>query len=314
MNISSDSFTPKGIFIDLKRNDIDFKKFLCCRKDRPKVADIDLTLCTHFILIGSCKLDDNCQVILPSAEIFDEINKLKKSQNADPEVLFSLTPNNKCMSKVVLSSNMTNQLITKVTEFIEDNSVDGFDIDWEFPVWSSDAKPTDKKGFIDFLKALKEEFDKSERKILITVAVAAAYTIVEKAYDVDGLNNYVDYVQIMNYDFHMYSKWQPFTAFNAPLFKKNVEIGIVGRLNSDYSTRFWLSHGLLANKTVFGLPTYGRGFTLMNQLLHFVYAPASGPSEYGDSYEFTTICNLTESSDYKYVYDTESRCPYLYGG
>lgn len=43
---------------------------------------------------------------------------------------------------------------------------------------------------------------------------------------------YLDFVQIMNYDFHMYSKREPFTGFNAPLFKKFYEFFAIGKMNS----------------------------------------------------------------------------------
>uniref|UniRef100_A0A183VEA0 Glyco_18 domain-containing protein n=1 Tax=Toxocara canis TaxID=6265 RepID=A0A183VEA0_TOXCA len=263
----------------------------CFRKDRPKVADLDPSLCTHIILIGSCTLDDNCHIVLPPVGFIDEIKTLK-TQNSKLKVLFSLTPDNKCMSEVVLNTNLTNQLVSNVTEYIVKNSVDGFDIDWEFPVWSSDAKSTDKKGFAALVEAIRKSFDRTSEKLLLTVAVAAPYTMVKKAYDVDAFNRFVDFVQIMNYDFHVYTMLQPFVAFNAPLFRKLIEVGTVGKLNSDYSTRYWLDYGLLRNKTVFGIPTYGRGYTLVDRYMHFVYAPASGVSKFGETYTFTTVCAL----------------------
>ncbi|KHN74991.1 Chitotriosidase-1 [Toxocara canis] len=282
-------------------------------KDRPKVADLDPSLCTHIILIGSCTLDDNCHIVLPPVGFIDEIKTLK-TQNSKLKVLFSLTPDNKCMSEVVLNTNLTNQLVSNVTEYIVKNSVDGFDIDWEFPVWSSDAKSTDKKGFAALVEAIRKSFDRTSEKLLLTVAVAAPYTMVKKAYDVDAFNRFVDFCSNNEYDFHVYTMLQPFVAFNAPLFRKLIEVGTVGKLNSDYSTRYWLDYGLLRNKTVFGIPTYGRGYTLVDRYMHFVYAPASGVSKFGETYTFTTVCNLTDSPNYTYVFDHGARSPYIHGG
>lgn len=45
-----------------------------------------------------------------------------------------------------------------LTDYITTNELDGFDIDWEFPVWSSDAKKTDKKGLATLLKVRKEYY------------------------------------------------------------------------------------------------------------------------------------------------------------
>lgn len=45
--------------------------------------------------------------------------------------------------------------------------------------------------------------------------------------------------------------------------------------------RYLLKSGLHKNITVFGIPTYGRGYRLMFKHLHFPYAPATGPSKLG---------------------------------
>uniref|UniRef100_A0A0M3I3Z8 GH18 domain-containing protein n=1 Tax=Ascaris lumbricoides TaxID=6252 RepID=A0A0M3I3Z8_ASCLU len=282
-------------------------------KDKPKTEDLDVTLCSHLILIGSCTLNDECRIMLPPVELISEMNKLKE-RNDRFKVLFSLTPNNRCMSKVVLNGSLTDELVNKVTDYIVKKSVDGFDIDWEFPVWSADAQPTDKKGFTVLLEELRKSFDRARKGILLTVAVAAPFSIVKKAYDISAFNRYVDLVQVMNYDFHIFSKTQTFTAFNAPLFRKFIEFGVLGKMNSDYSTRFWLDSGLFRNKTVFGIPTYGRGYTLVDRYVHFVYAPASGVSIFGETYHFLKVCNLTLSSDYVYVFDEKACSPYLHGG
>ena len=47
------------------------------------------------------------------------------------------------------------QMADTLADYITENELDGFDIDWEFPVWSSDAKKTDKKGLSTLLKVQK---------------------------------------------------------------------------------------------------------------------------------------------------------------
>jgi GH18 family chitinase len=41
--------------------------------------------------------------------------------------------------------------------------------------------------------------------------------LAEPGFDVDALNANADYVQVMNYDFHIYSASTPLTGLNAPL-------------------------------------------------------------------------------------------------
>lgn len=43
---------------------------------------------------------------------------------------------------------------------------------------------------------------------------------------------YADYVQIMNYDFHIFNKFLPITGLNAPLRANIFEIFVLGKMNS----------------------------------------------------------------------------------
>ncbi|VDN05118.1 unnamed protein product [Thelazia callipaeda] len=303
------------------------------RKGKPPISSLEENLCTHYNLIGSCFIDQNYRVVLPSTIGITEIKKTLMRQKLKPKLLITLAPDNVRMSYLVIkipycreeeyrwqSIAMTSvknetlraKLIEDVQRYLLINEVDGFDIDWEFPVWSWNAQPTDRKGLSDLVRELRQSFDEAKSDLLLTAAVGAQYAIVDKAYDVEVLNKYLDYVQIMNYDYHMYSKVQPVTGFNAPLFPKLFEFGILGKMNSDYSTRYWLKKGLWTNKTVFGMPTYGRGYTLLSKYLHFLYAPAVGDATIGATYSY--VCNLTKTKEYNYVFDTNTRSAYIYGG
>ncbi|KAI7815439.1 chitinase, partial [Rhyzopertha dominica] len=52
----------------------------------------------------------------------------------------------------------------------------------------------------------------------LSVTVAAPVFIVDNSYCVKYMNEYVDYVNLMSYDFHFYTKYTPFTGINAPLY------------------------------------------------------------------------------------------------
>lgn len=60
-------------------------------------------------------------------------------------------------------------------------SLDGIDLDWEFPAWPPKENAYQKTQFIELLKELREKFGE---EYLISVAVAAPVTIVNRAYDV----------------------------------------------------------------------------------------------------------------------------------
>lgn len=44
------------------------------------------------------------------------------------------------------------QMANTLAIYLTRNNLDGIDFDWEFPVWSIDAKKTDKKGLSTLLK------------------------------------------------------------------------------------------------------------------------------------------------------------------
>ncbi|VDP30238.1 unnamed protein product [Heligmosomoides polygyrus] len=147
-------------------------------------------------------------------------------------------------------------------------------------IFCADARSTDRNRFPLLLKVfhstLREQFGSS---LLLTVAVSGPPTISKAAYDADfiRMNRYVDLVQVMNYDFHIFSYFHPFVGFNAPLRRIRAELGVVGKMNSEASMHTWAEMGLWRNKTIFGIPTYGRGFRLVNWRVNKPYSMATGP-------------------------------------
>lgn len=72
---------------------------------------------------------------------------------------------------------------------------------------------------------------------------------------------YVDYVNVMTYDYHFYVWYLPMTGFNAPLYKHSDDIGYFATLNTNWTVSYWESKGMPKEKIVVGLPTYGHSFT-----------------------------------------------------
>lgn len=70
-------------------------------------------------------------------------------------------------------------------KLLEENSLDGLDIDWEFPAWPT-GDDKQREHFTLLLKELRHHFDKTAKKekFLISVAVAAPEPIVDHAYDI----------------------------------------------------------------------------------------------------------------------------------
>ncbi|KAE9421158.1 hypothetical protein Angca_008090, partial [Angiostrongylus cantonensis] len=202
----------------------------------------------------------------------------------------------------VSSSATMSRLADASYAFLKKFSFDGLDIDWEFPSWSSDSQKTDRQRFPLLLKALREKFGTS---LFLTVSVSGPPTITKVAYKAESFNRYVDLVNVMNYDFHIFSYFNPFVGFNAPLRKL-----VIKRFTSFlcwFCSNFLLTLYPFVLK-VFGIPTYGRGYRLINWRVNKPYSLASAYMV------VLQTCKLAEqSSAYTYVWNNQAASPYLHG-
>lgn len=68
-------------------------------------------------------------------------------------------------------------------------NLDGLDLDWEFPS-SANFPGLQKIHFTQLIYELKKNFDQSNKKLILSAAVAAPQTIVDQSYDIPELAEY----------------------------------------------------------------------------------------------------------------------------
>ena len=73
---------------------------------------------------------------------------------------------------------------------------------------------------------MRDEFDRESQKtgrsrLLLTMAVPAGTEYVEKGYDIPKLNKYLDWFNILSYDYH--SAYEPAVNHHAPLYSLEEE-------------------------------------------------------------------------------------------
>jgi GH18 family chitinase len=148
---------------------------------------LNAKLCTHLIIIGNTFVDTDGLILLPNSTQLQPYVNLKK-ENPELKIIICLTPDNRIMSQIVLDDNLMEQMANTLAIYLTRNNLDGFDIDWEFPVWSIDAKKTDKKGLTTLLKTIRKRFNEEKQKILLILTIGAPYTIIKKGYDINAVN------------------------------------------------------------------------------------------------------------------------------
>merc|ERR1711899_448690 len=230
--------------------------------------DVDASLCTHivfaFATIENNKLkgsEDNDEGFGTDGT-YSRIVKLKE-RNPDLKVLLAVGGwafGSKPFQKLTENIFRMNGFVYDSIEFMRTHKFDGLDIDWEYP-----RGPDDKASFVSLVKELRlaiegEAKSTDNGKLLLTAAVPASFEAIAAGYDVPELAKYLDYINVMAYDFH--GQWENQVGHNSPLFPLNSASAFQQKLTVDYAAKEWARQGAPLEKLIIGMPVYGRTFTL----------------------------------------------------
>ncbi|KAF8365622.1 lmd-5 [Pristionchus pacificus] len=112
--------------------------------------------------------------------------------------------------------------------YLQNTGVDGVDVDWEYPVTGGahEGVPADKENYVRLLRELRERLDRLQRDIgrkeryIISLASAAGEWTIRPGYDLKGILEYADFINVMTYDYYgaWGSKWGAYTGPPAPLY------------------------------------------------------------------------------------------------
>ncbi|XP_014243998.1 uncharacterized protein LOC106663599 isoform X1 [Cimex lectularius] len=191
-------------------------------------------------------------------------------------------------SPLVADEDRRKEFVKNVVKFLRVNHFDGLDLDWEYPAFRDGGKPRDKDNYAQLVQELREEFERESSKtgrprLLLTMAVPAGLEYIDKGYDIPKLNRYLDFMNILSYDYH--SAFEPSINHHSPLYslEEEGEYNFDSQLSIDATVKHYLLKGADANKLVLGIPTYGRSYTLFNEDSTDIGSPSDGPGEQGDA-------------------------------
>nr|QDA39870.1 chitinase 2 [Phenacoccus solenopsis] len=135
-------------------------------------------------------------------------------------------------------------------------------------------------------------------------------------YDVPEISKYLDFINVMTYDFH--GQWERQVGHNSPLHPLESATSYQKKLTVDYSAREWVKQGAPKEKLMIGMPTYGRSFTLVDSSKFDIGSPASGggtPGKYTGEAGFMAyyeICEFLRIENTTLVWDNEQQVPFAY--
>lgn len=196
---------------------------------------------------------------------------------------------------------------------------DGLDFDWEYPggggLESNTVRPDDGENYALLLQAVRHRLDALEaetgRVYEIAVASPAGSDKIAN-FNLEGLAPYVDFFNLMAYDFH--GGWENITGHQAPMFDT-----IGGDYDIVTAVNLYKQAGVPADKIALGVPAYTRAWAgvtdsegnggwqqVTNQL-------APGSFERG-VYDYKDMVNkvLDPYSDWTLYWDDEAQAAYVF--
>lgn len=174
-----------------------------------KIKDINANLCTHLnigiIDVKNSSLDIDEDLI----DAFRESNLLK-TRNDKLKILLWVGGGDESYGFPEMISTHENRkkFIQSLKSVLEKFSLDGVDLDFEFPNGSN----SQRIHFMQLIHEIRREYQREHATYILSIAVAAPPVFVDMCYDVRMINENVDYVNIMTYDYHFYSRQTPFTG------------------------------------------------------------------------------------------------------
>jgi chitinase len=228
-------------------------------------------------------------------------------------------------SDIALTAESRSTFAASCVQFIQEYGFDGIDIDWEYPVEgglpSNIHRPEDKENFTLLLGELRQQLDNAGN-YLLTIAAPADPSKMANI-ELDLIHPYLDWINLMTYDFH--GPWgdpeaDPFTHFNTP-FNIIANDGWQEPYHSNYNfsatIQNYLNAGVPPEKLNAGLAFYGRGYANVPNQNNGLFQTYSGPAGLGSwengVFDYWDLDqNYVGINGYEYFWNEEAQVPWLY--
>jgi chitinase len=218
--------------------------------------DIPATKLTH-INFAFARIDAEGKAVLPHPGVPDNLKYLRSLKAKNPQLKILLSVGGweaEGFSDAAVSAASRETFAHSVVALLREHSLDGVDLDWEYPgqsVAGIKSRPEDKRNFTALLKEMRAQL--GERYLL---TIASADREYFQFTEMDRLHVYLDWINVMSYDF--FNSLTPTTGHHAALYAS--AFAAPGDRNADAAVKQHLAAGIPPQKLVLGVAFYGRGF------------------------------------------------------
>ncbi len=216
-------------------------------------------------------------------------------------------------SDAALTPASRSKLAQSSARFVKENQLDGIDFDWEYPnqIGAGNIhRPVDKQNLTLMLAAIRKSLDslaqsENHDPYLLTIATGADSAFIRNT-ELGEAQKYLDFLNIMTYDFHNGLHHQ--TGHHANLYPSSHDHP--GGSNVLQSVDLHLDAGVPLEKINVGLAFYGRKWDKVNPENNGLYQQAEtvGMIEY-----YRTIAeNWLEKEGFVRYWDESAKAPWLW--
>lgn len=281
-----------------------------------------LTRSLHLITEQDAKMLDVIHVAFGLVNDLGEVYWDKSSNPNQFERLHNINPNLKIMlsvggweadgfSQAAATKLGREKFAASLVNLTKVEGFDGIDIDWEYPCSDSagiHCSPDDKENFTLLLAEIRKQLDQFEDYKTLAIAAGSLESYIQGTNMKDAAQ-YLDYVQLMTYDYHcgltdvaghlanLYPSKSDLTAPDAHT--------IIGR---------FVEEGVPIEKIVMGCAFYGRQWDQIESSGTGLGDPTTKASDIARSY--TNIEHVLKTGEEGFVryWDEDAKACYLFNG
>jgi chitinase len=214
-------------------------------------------------------------------------------------------------SDVALSEPSRQLFAESAMAFLRQHDLDGIDLDWEYPGQAGAGhrhRTADKQNFTLLLTALRQRFDREERRshrhLLLTIAAGANQEYLDNT-EMGKVQSVVDTVNLMTYDFADSASGDP-SGHHAALYDTP---GGPRGFSADAVVQAFEKAGVPAEKMVLGVPFYAHAWSEVSAENHGLFQ--RGKSSPLNNSTYAVVSKLPEQGFVRY-WDETAQAPYLY--